>query len=76
MKITFGMIILNGDQVLEEALHSVYPYAHQILIAEGPVGYWQQLTAQSTSKAVGWGQRVASSIKEVSAETLERGRAL
>ena len=42
MKITFGMIVLNGDQVLEEALSSVYPYAHQILIAEGPVSYWQQ----------------------------------
>ena len=41
MKITFGMIVLNGDQVLEETLTSVYPYAHQILIAEGPVGYWQ-----------------------------------
>lgn len=41
MKITFGMIVLNGDQVLEETLASVYPYAHQILIAEGPVGYWQ-----------------------------------
>ena len=36
------MIVLNGDQVLEETLASVYPYAHQILIAEGPVGYWQQ----------------------------------
>ena len=42
MKITFGMIVLNGDQVLEETLASVYPYAHQILIAEGPVSYWQQ----------------------------------
>ena len=42
MKITFGMIVLNGDQVLEETLSSVYPYAHQILIAEGPVRYWQQ----------------------------------
>lgn len=42
MKITFGMIVLNGDQVLEETLSSVYPYAHQILIAEGPVSYWQQ----------------------------------
>ena len=42
MKIAFGMIVLNGDQVLEETLASVYPYAHQILIAEGPVGYWQQ----------------------------------
>jgi glycosyltransferase involved in cell wall biosynthesis len=42
MKITFGMIVLNGDQVLEETLASVYPYAHQILIAEGPVAYWRQ----------------------------------
>jgi hypothetical protein len=42
MKITFGIIVLNGDYVLEEALKSIYPYAHQILIAEGPVTYWQQ----------------------------------
>jgi glycosyltransferase involved in cell wall biosynthesis len=42
MKITFGMIVLNGDQVLKETLSSVYPYAHQILIAEGPVSYWQE----------------------------------
>lgn len=42
MKITFGMIVLNGNQVLEESLSSVYPYAHQILIAEGPVKYWQE----------------------------------
>ena len=42
MKITFGMIVLNGDQVLKETLASVYPYAHQILIAEGPVSYWQE----------------------------------
>jgi hypothetical protein len=42
MKITFGMIVLNGNQVLNETLRSVYPYAHQILIAEGPVLYWQE----------------------------------
>ena len=41
MKITFGMIVFNGNYVLEEVLASVYPYAHQILIAEGPVGYWR-----------------------------------
>ena len=41
MKIAFGIIILNGDYVLEEALKSIYPYAHQILVAEGPVTYWQ-----------------------------------
>ena len=40
LKITFGIIVLNGDFVLEEALKSIYPYAHQILIAEGPVQYW------------------------------------
>ncbi len=41
MKITFGMIVFNGNQVLKECLQSVYPYAHQILIAEGPVSFWQ-----------------------------------
>lgn len=42
VKITFGMIVLNGNQVLKQVLESVYPYAHQILVAEGPVNYWQQ----------------------------------
>ena len=35
------MIVFNGDYVLQECLESVYPYATQILIAEGPVRYWQ-----------------------------------
>ena len=42
MKIAFGMIVLNGNYVLEELLKSIYPYAAQIVIAEGPVIYWQQ----------------------------------
>ena len=41
MKIAFGMIVFNGDFVLQECLESVYPYATQILISEGPVRYWQ-----------------------------------
>ena len=41
MKIAFGMIVFNGDFVIKECLESVYPYANQILIAEGPVIYWQ-----------------------------------
>lgn len=41
MKITFGMIVFEGDYVLKECLEQVYPFAHQILIAEGPVKYWQ-----------------------------------
>lgn len=41
-KIAFGIIVFNGNYVLREVLESVYPYASQILIAEGPVTYWQQ----------------------------------
>lgn len=42
LKIAFGMIVFNGDYVLKECLESIYPYATQILIAEGPVSYWQK----------------------------------
>lgn len=41
MKIAFGMIIFEGDYVLHQCLEQVYPFATQILIAEGPVSYWQ-----------------------------------
>ena len=41
MKIAFGIIVFNGNYVLKEALESIYPYANQILIAEGPVQFWQ-----------------------------------
>lgn len=43
MKIAFGMIVFEGDFVLKECLEQVYPFASQILIAEGPVKYWQDL---------------------------------
>ena len=42
MKIAFGMIVFEGDYVLKECLEQVYPFASQILIAEGPVSYWQR----------------------------------
>jgi len=42
MKIAFGIIVFNGNYVLKEAIQSVYPYASQILIAEGPVEFWQK----------------------------------
>ena len=41
IKIAFGMIVFEGDYVLEECLQQIYPFASQILIAEGPVKYWQ-----------------------------------
>ncbi len=43
MKIAFGMIVFEGDYVLKQCLEQVYPFAHQILIAEGPVSYWQRM---------------------------------
>ena len=42
MKIAFGMIVFEGDYVLQECLEQVYPFAEQILIAEGPVQFWQK----------------------------------
>ena len=42
MKIAFGMIVFEGDYVLKQCLEQVYPFAEQILIAEGPVSYWQR----------------------------------
>ena len=45
------MIVFEGDYVLESCLESVYPYASQILISEGPVKFWQdQGRTTSTDK--------------------------
>jgi len=35
------MIVFEGDYVLKQCLEQVYPFAKQILIAEGPVKFWQ-----------------------------------
>ena len=42
IKIAFGMIVFEGDYVLKQCLEQVYPFASQILIAEGPVSFWQK----------------------------------
>jgi hypothetical protein len=39
MKLTFGIIVLNGDFFLKQLLESIYPVAHAICIAEGAVSY-------------------------------------
>lgn len=36
-KITFGIIVLNGEPFTRYCLRSLYPYAHQIIVVEGPV---------------------------------------
>lgn len=40
MKLTFGLIVLNGGFFLKQVLESIYPFAHAICIAEGPVKWW------------------------------------
>lgn len=40
MKLTFGIIVLNGDFFLQQVLESIYPFAHAICIAEGPVKWF------------------------------------
>jgi hypothetical protein len=51
LNIAFGMIVFEGDYVLRECLESVYPYAKQILISEGPVKYWQDRGKTTSSDA-------------------------
>jgi hypothetical protein len=42
MKIAVGMIVFEGDYVLKQCLDQLYPHVDQILIAEGPVTFWQE----------------------------------
>lgn len=37
MKISFGMIVLNGEPFIKYNLENLYPFAHEILIVEGAV---------------------------------------
>ena len=53
MKISFGMIVFNGDYVLKELLETIYDFAHEIVISEGPVKHYQkQGYKASTDKTV------------------------
>jgi len=42
MKISYGIIVLNGDFLLKQVLESIYESAHAICIAEGSVKYWRE----------------------------------
>ena len=35
IKITFGIIVLNGEPFTRYNLQSLYPFAHQIIVVEG-----------------------------------------
>lgn len=53
MKIAAGIIVFNSDFVLKQVLQTIYPHFDQILVAQGPVKFWQdQGFTQSTDKTV------------------------
>lgn len=49
MKITFGIIVFNGQFFLRQVLESIYPFAHAICIAEGPVSFWEKAGHHTSS---------------------------
>ena len=53
MRLTAAMIVLNGDHVLEQSLRSVYDFVDEIVVAEGPVRYWQEMgVSKSTDRTI------------------------
>jgi hypothetical protein len=65
IKITFGMIVLNGEPFIGNNLRSLYPFAHQIVVVEGAcpvatrnrttVAPWtRRLTAKPNSQVHVW----------------------
>lgn len=40
-RITFGMIVLNGEPFIKYNLRALYPFAHQIIVVEGASPYAQ-----------------------------------
>jgi hypothetical protein len=36
-RITFGMIVLNGEPFIRYCIRALYPHAHQIIVVEGAV---------------------------------------
>lgn len=49
MKVAFGMIVFQSDFVLKECLDSIYPFASQILVAEGPVDFFYNKGFETSS---------------------------
>ena len=44
-KITFGIIVLNGEPFTKYCLRSIYPYAHEIIVVEGGSEGARQVTS-------------------------------
>lgn len=49
MRVNAAMIVLNGDHVLEQSLRSIYDFVDEIVVAEGPVKYWQTMGVERST---------------------------
>ena len=56
MKISFGIIVVNGEPWIKPVLESLYKHAHAICIAEGATANWRDangfITPRSTDKTL------------------------
>ncbi len=48
-KVSYAMIVFNGDYVLKQNLENIYPFAENIVIVEGPVLYYRNLGFSSST---------------------------
>jgi len=49
LKISAGIIVLNGEFFLKQVLEAIYPHVQKICIAEGAVTYWQDKGVKSST---------------------------
>ena len=55
VKIAVGIIVFEGDFVLKQCIEQIYPFVEQIVIAEGPVKFWQdrgKKTSEDNTNAI------------------------
>lgn len=50
MKISFGIIVIDGMPFIKHQLALIYPYAHEIIICEGGDDVWEKLHGYRHSK--------------------------
>jgi hypothetical protein len=51
MKISFGIIVVNGEPWIEPVLHNLYKHAHSICIAEGATKNWRDTNKFNTPRS-------------------------
>ncbi len=51
MKVSFGIIVVNGEPWIEPVLHNLYEHAHSICIAEGATKNWKDTNNFNTPRS-------------------------